>query len=426
MRSASVLASFAVLAVVAACSGESGVATNDPEQTGSAPECKKGEREACECPDGTSSTRSCSGDRTWGACACSTGPSCGNDKCEPGETCQSCAQDCGACPVCTEARACRLRAAPPGAFSGAPALDVRFERLDADQIAARLVVDAERGAPGLVALARALEDDESAPRAVHALRDAIRRAPELGALLRRSLGRADLASALARGRTIAPAPVGAAVMSGDGGASGDAGPDAGALGACTDPAKLRLRINEVTVHEEDDDVANDIVYCQVIAQGPSGSELRITPRTPNLDEGESHTFGGLDGTFWGQKAARDPSGDLTLQYDCFEQDDAKSYARLVQKAGEVLAEQTQDYLEGEGYGWVTTVIDLAARYLPQLLALDSDDHLLVASQVIPRSEQLALAKGASWTVRKKGTHLNSKWDWALEIQAWGCVENGTE
>ena len=45
-------------------------------------------------------------------------------------------------------------------------------------------------------------------------------------------------------------------------------------------------------------------------------------------------------------------------------------------------------------------------------------------QTIPRSAQLGLANGAAWTVRKKGTHLFSDWDWTLKVEAWGCVDNG--
>ena len=192
-----------------------------------------------------------------------------------------------------------------------------------------------------------------------------------------------------------------------------------------EPPKLRLRVGRVTVHEEDDDFANDIVYCNVATESAGGSELRITPKTPNLDEGESHTFSGSEATFWGLEAPRDPGGDLTIRYDCFEEDAPNGYGQFVQKAVEVLKQEGGKYVRWkDGYGWIGTAVDLVTKYLPAILALDSDDHLFIAQQTIPRAEQLALTNGATWNVRKKGTHIGSNWDWSLKIEAWGCVENG--
>jgi hypothetical protein len=235
----------------------------------------------------------------------------------------------------------------------------------------------------------------------------------------------ELASALGRARMAAP-PYTAPLLptrAGDAGALGDGGAGDGGAAVQCDPTKLRLRLGQITVHEEDDDLANDIVFCQITAESPGGSEARLTPKTPNLDQGASHTFGGTAASFWGQKEPRDAAGDLSIRYDCYEQDDANSYANFAKRLGELLADEAAEQLP-DGYGWLSTVADLAARYLPQLLSLDSDDHLLSASQTLPRSAQLEIAQGATWTVRKKGTHLWSDWDWSLRVDAWGCVDNG--
>ena len=180
----------------------------------------------------------------------------------------------------------------------------------------------------------------------------------------------------------------------------------------------------MTVTKTEDDVAKDIVYCFLTAESPATSEGvqgNHTKPTNNLSAGQSYAYSGNEAVFWGVKEPKDAAGDLTLHYDCWEQDDPAQYAALVAKAGQVLADE---YEYQEGSGWTSSAIGLVARYLPALLSLDGDDHLFSATQVLPRSAQLGLANGASWTVRKKGTHLFSDWDWTLGVEAWGCVDNG--
>jgi hypothetical protein len=280
------------------------------------------------------------------------------------------------------------------------------------------------------------------PRAAQ-LRSVLAQRPTAFAALERQLARPELAVPLARSRiraTTHASIAGKAIasqhtMSGDAGAFPDGGfGDAGAV-QC-EPAKLVLRVASVTVTEEDDDFANDIVYCLVSAEGPGGSEGKTLPKTPNLDEGESHAWSSAEGTFWGQKAKpHDPGGDLSVRYDCFEEDKANGYAEFLQAVGKLVLDANTDKgyeIGDDGYvtptegGWEGATADLALQYLPQLLALDGDDHLFTATQVIPRTSQLALAEGATWGVRKKGTHFWSDWDWTLKVEAWGCADNGRE
>jgi hypothetical protein len=210
---------------------------------------------------------------------------------------------------------------------------------------------------------------------------------------------------------------------------GDAGVPEGGLGdggtpvACDAP-RLRVRLAKVTVNETEDNFAKDIVYCFLSAESPAASEGvqgNHTKPTNNLSNGQSFTYAANEAVFWGVKEPKDAAGDLTLHYDCWEQDDPAQYAALVQKAGEILSDE---YEYQEGSGWTSSAIGLLARYLPALLSLDGDDHLFSATQTIPRSGQLGLANGASWNVRKKGTHNFSDWEWTLKVEAWGCVDNG--
>lgn len=429
-------AALALVGALVACGdSEAPVGFDGPEVA--AAECARGDREPCTCPDAKASTKTCSSAGKFLECACEEKPAvCGDGKCDTGETCKTCAQDCGPCPTCAAAPSCSTGANAPNQLKTESSLNVKLEAMDREKILARLTRDAELGSPGLLALSDAVLGSGGSA-GIERLRAAVTRSPALHASLKKHLARPELQAALSRGRALhmarltetarlAGGPPMPTTMAGDAGGLadagfGDAGLDGGPPVAC-EPARLRLRVSKVTVTEEDDDFANDIVYCSIAAESPGGSEMRITPKTPNLDEGDSFTFGG-EGAFWGQKAARDPQGDLTVRYDCFEEDSSNGYGEFVKTAGEIIADQAGERLP-EGYGWVSTVIDLAARYLPSLLALDADDHLFIATQTIPRAKQLELTNGGTWSVRKKGRHYNSDWDWTLKVEAWGCVENG--
>ncbi len=345
-------------------------------------------------------------------------PRCGDGKCDSDESCKTCASDCGACPVCNVAKACSSIGSAPGTLEPKPELNVKMEAMDKEKILTRLIADVESGAPGMHIIDRALKEPVAGElSAITTLREHFATRPAISAALRRQLTQPMLANAIA-------------VNASSFNQVRDATPDAGAGDGGVDPnasceaPKLVMRVGKITVNEEDDDVANDIVYCNIAVESPGGSELRITPKTKKLDEGDSHTFNGTEATFWGQKEPRAPNGDLTIRYDCYEEDASNGYGDFVKKAGELLQKEGKKIELPGGYGWILTAVNLVTKYLPSLLALDSDDHLFIATQTIPRSEQLTLAAGRTWNVRKKGTHYWSDWDWSLKIDAWGCTDNG--
>jgi hypothetical protein len=70
-------------------------------------------------------------------------------------------------------------------------------------------------------------------------------------------------------------------------------------------------------------------------------------------------------------------------------------------------------------GWIFTGVGAAAPILSQALALDGDDHLFNATQIIPLEKQLDLTNGRFWNVSRKGTHINSDWEWSLRIEGLG-------
>ncbi|MBS2014858.1 MAG: hypothetical protein JST00_18355 [Deltaproteobacteria bacterium] len=426
------LSVLGIFGLIAACSTPEvpDFASQDP---GIDAECKRGEKAPCSCADGQQSTQTCSSAGRYLECACEPAKAvCGNGKCDPAETCKDCPQDCGACPVCAEARSCKSGAAAPGQTKAVPALDVKLEAKSKARILAELVEAADRGEPGLLAIAAALGSEPASTPVVAKLRAAFAERPAVAETLRRAIGRSELSSALARAslrpgvrRVPSEGALVPRTMGGDAGlpASDGGSGDGGATVVC-DPPRLRVRVSKVVVNNPDDDVSKDVIYCFLTSESAAATEGvqgTHTRPTPNLGSGQGYTYGGNEALFWGVKEPKDAAGDLTLRYECWEQDDPRQYAAVVQKAAEILADEVA-YREGNG--WTSSAVDLAARFLPALLSLDGDDHLFSATQVIPRAQHLALANGGTWTVRKKGTHFTSTWDWTLTVQAWGCVDNG--
>jgi hypothetical protein len=186
---------------------------------------------------------------------------------------------------------------------------------------------------------------------------------------------------------------------------------------------LRIAAAEIRVHEEDDDVANDIVYCVIQAEAQGRAEIRITPQTPNLDEGDSHSFALEAGVFWGQKEPATPGTNLLVTYDCIEADTSDGYANMVAAIGQA-AKQVGNVVESDN-GWIFSTAAALAPIVASGLALDGDDKLFNAQQTIPVERHMELTNGGYWTVRREGTNLWSDWDWELVVKAWGCAEYGT-
>jgi hypothetical protein len=396
------------------------------------PVCKRGDHETCTCPNGKASTKTCSSAGQYLECVCEAEKVvCGDLTCSESESCKDCPSDCGKCPVCTAARACSAGVEAPGKLIVAPKLNVKLEAMPKSLILQNLVSAAERGEPGLRTLAHVLSTEPAANPTVEQLRAVFATQPKVADAVRRQLVRPELKTALALGARIAEvqaAPLytmsSTASLVADGGldAGGDAG-DGGTPVVCDAP-KLRVRVSKVTVNDNEDYFSNDTVYCFLTAESlaaTDGVQGSHTAPTPTLGKGESHTFSGNEAIFWGVKQATDPKGELTLHYDCWEQDDPTQYIELTKKAAEVLSSAVTDRV---GNGWIGSAVSVAMRYLPALVAMDGDDHLFSAAQTIPRSAQLDLAKGATWNVRREGTHLNVHWDWQLRVEAWGCVDNG--
>ena len=417
---------------IVACAAES--STKDPtEQVGDVNEdpvnetddtvCVPGHQTLCACAGGGEGLQLCKDDGSGlTACDCTNDETpppdgCGDGFCSPTEDCHTCASDCGQCAPCEIAPSCDNATVPPVDVPHAPDFDIpKMELMSREKLEQRLAASVAQAGPEMRVLAAALDIEHPNEHPwITELRGVLDAHPAAADALRHQLELAGMESP-ALYRAEFPEPKYDMVnlpkpLNGEGGTI-----------ECGDPL-LRLNIAQIKVHEEDDDFANDIVYCVVQAEASNGAEVRITPQTPNLDEGETHEFALESSVFWGQQGPSTPGGDLLVTYDCIEADTTDGYQNMVNAIGEA-ATELGDGVEGDN-GWVLTGAGAIAPIVSTGLALDTDDQLFNAQQTIPAEKHLEMTNGTYWTVRRDGTHLFSDWDWELTIKAWGCAEYGT-
>jgi hypothetical protein len=449
--------SFAVLALFAACAGgdEDGgdtttfttttmtTTTVGEESTGDPMVCVPGVQNNCICQTGADGIQVCNEDGTgFGACECigadasdsvdttDTDPSdsesestgepdpCGNTICDAGlkETCNTCPEDCGECVPCTMAPSCEGALIPPPIDMHAKGLDdVQMGYVDPDAARAKIAMLVESGRPGMRVVVAALDEPiEGEHPMVTQMRAAFAAHPSATAAIRRQLAIAGLDDVAAY-RDANPEPRGTGDL-----ASATDVQHGGEGDPCANP-RLRIRAARIDVPEEDDDFANDQIYCVIAAEGSQASELRLTPITPALDEGDGHAWALAEGLVWGQQDLVSPMGNLALTYNCVESENPETYNGLFNAIG-----QAADAAGGifEDYGWVFDTVGVVSDLLPTAIGLDGDDLLFNASQIIPEEMHLSLTSGQYWQVVRSGTNLNSDWEWHLRMEVWGCHTNG--
>ncbi|RLB50924.1 MAG: hypothetical protein DRI90_23340 [Deltaproteobacteria bacterium] len=428
---------LAAAALPACAASDSNDESNDPQggtggDGGSDQVCVPGHQTTCSCPGGDDGVQVCLPDGS-GLDACDCGPSgtggtgggetdaCGDGFCGDGEDCHTCEDDCPPCEPCDIAPSCDNAQIPPQNLPHSTEFDVpKMDWVSPEQLQQRLAQYVQEAAPEMRVLAAALATAPARDEHpyVGALREVFAAHPGAAEALRTQLGAAGMGAAEDYRQAFPERRL--PRIDGDVQAMDVVYP--GGTMECGAPL-LRLNVAKITVHEEDDDFANDIVYCLIQAETAAGAEIRITPQTPNLDEGESFEFSLETSVFWGQQGPTTPAGNMLITYDCVEADTSNGYQDLIDAIGGA-ATQIGDVVEGEN-GWIFTTAGAIAPIVSSGLALDGDDHLFNAQQTIPLDKQLELSNGAYWTVRREGTHLNSDWDWELFIHVWGCAEYGT-
>lgn len=393
------------IALVATSCAQGGSVPADTSSIVDTDPCEPGVERSCVCSDGTESTARCSDTgEGFGSCAGCDDPlgDGGNDAVEGPKKCL-------AAPSCSGAEI------PPSVTPELADLNAKLRVMTALELESRLRENMISSPETWTLLLEVLGGVDVSPpsRDKAVLTKIFAQSPEATPALLRSierLGVDNLTLAAAMFHGSAKKPLAGTVPLAD-----------DATDQC-EPPKLRVRLKSITVNNPDDDIMDDVIYCTISAESPAGSELRLTPQTPELGDGDTHEYSLNSGSIWGQKGLRQPTGSLLITYDCFETDDWSQYTRLIQQLGEA-AEAVGSTSAGDGeYGWVLDNGGTIASVVVSLLALDGDDHLLNAEQIVPAERHLELANGANWELQRDGDNLWSEWDWSLRMEAWGCAD----
>ena len=372
----------------------------------------------------------CKVDGSWGPCQCvAPPPRCGDGICQALEDCNTCKLDCGECPKCAEAPACDKAKTPPATFVALPEFNTRFRPADVGQPGVdevRVLKDA--GSPAFRAVVQALLSEPSANEQPFfgELRRILKQEPRLFAAMRSVVTRAGIVNAA---RYLAAYPQVRAVRQE---ADGDNIP-------CGAP-KLRIRLKQIKVLTPENEYTfsanRDKVYCILTSESNVGSEIRITPVTPDLRAGETYSYSLYEGVFWGQDALpiaagadagaaatyevpRAPRGDLLLSYRCWSQHNDTTWSSILSAAGSASAQVAG--VAGQ-YGWVFGTAAVVGQVAAAAVAAAQQDVATVynAQQTITEDKQLALTNGVSWTVTGGKNGAN----YEMTMQSWGCAENG--
>jgi hypothetical protein len=177
---------------------------------------------------------------------------------------------------------------------------------------------------------------------------------------------------------------------------------------------LRLRIAGITVNKE-----GGTLYCIVSASDGVSSEVAITTKTKNLNDGETNYFDPGVGLFWGQKDLKQTSNNVTITYDCFKVgSDAWSMVLMA------VANQSMSVAGVAGpYGWIFGAASVgAAAAAAGISAASGDKHLFNYQQTIDKARLYELTNGRQWTLRQGGDcGIFCSWDWTVIVESWGCA-----
>ncbi len=391
------------------------------DETGAEPACSPDDELPCDCSDGFVGVQVCLADGSgYGECSECVDPDppvCGDMVCEPDEDCSTCADDCGICLDCSEAPSCEGAAIPGVIETHLEALDVPVAGGDMQplELAAKLDAAVETGGPGVRVIAAALDQPVAGEHPlVPALRDVFARYPDEAAIVRRQLERAGMGDASAY-RVRFPDPKLDQAQT-------ELAPKPAAAPEDCEPAKLRMRVAKILVHEEADLVFKDNIYCAIVSEAASSAEIRVTPKTSNLDTGQEYVYSLAEGVVWGQMGEPvAPMGNMLVTYNCLESDETGGFEEFLDAIAD--AATGTNPIPGT-YGWIVPVVGLAAEIIGAALALETDDHLFNASQVIPAELHLEMTNGVWWSVERDGTFVLKKWHWELRMEAWGCTDDG--
>lgn len=378
----------------------------------------------CMCAEGTTGPNSSDESSEGGVSTGEVDP-CGDTVCDAdgGEDCSTCEDDCGVCAPCDQAPSCDGAEIPPIIDNHALFLDDPMAYIPPSEVLDQLMHAVQEGGFEARLIAAALAPETQGElNVVSQMRDVFEGHATASSKIRAAFARAGMRNpavyvaergAPTRAERIGPA-------SAPNGLVAEIDP---MLAPCDDP-RLRIRVARLTVHEEDDDLLNDEIYCAITTEAAEHAELKVTPLTTALDEGDSIDFSLDGGLIWGQGGLTAPMGNILINYNCIESEGSgEGYTNLLGAIGEAVGDFDGESVGADG--WVFPAAGVVTGLLAGSLTLDGDDLLFNGTQTIPAAEMLALTYGAWWSVRRDGTNLFSDWDWELRMEIWGCHDYGT-
>ncbi len=166
------------------------------------------------------------------------------------------------------------------------------------------------------------------------------------------------------------------------------------------------------------------MFCMIASDDGHTAELIITQQQTGIgDHAAPILVPTAEGTFWGQDTGSPKLSQfpLTITYQCFEVDSNSTWEAVLgaisQSAGAVAS------VPGNPFGWAFGAASAgAAAAQAGLQAGDGASMRLNYQQTIDPSSFLELTNGKTWTVEQSGSANGHTWDWALDIQSWGCSD----
>jgi hypothetical protein len=201
------------------------------------------------------------------------------------------------------------------------------------------------------------------------------------------------------------------------------GVDAGPPLADTDCLAPQLKIGLADIRVVLNGVGGSLtMFCILGSDDGHTSELIITPQETNIpDHGSPILVPASQGTFWGQDTGTPKLSQfpLTLSYQCFEVDSNSTWEAVLGAIANAAGSVAQ--VPGDPFGWAFGVAGAgAAAAQAGLQASDGASMRLNYQQTIDPSAFLEMTNGKTWTVEQSGNTNGYNWDWALDVQSWGC------
>jgi hypothetical protein len=164
------------------------------------------------------------------------------------------------------------------------------------------------------------------------------------------------------------------------------------------------------------------MFCMVGSDDGHSSELIITPEQTGIaDHAAPILLPAAQATFWGQDTGSPKLSQfpLTLNYQCFEVDTPSAWQSVL---GAIAGEAgSLASVPGNPYGWAFGAAAAGAAAAQAGLAAGNGTSMrLNYQQTIDPSSFLELTNGKTWTVEQSGNANGYNWDWALDVQSWGC------